>query len=86
MYRLKQLFAGGVFIFVICATVFGRENPTPVEKPREATPTAPPLVTATASQKRVRFVSPGTVVPPFWSTLFASNNRLSNNCNGRWTR
>src|SRR5687768_11780248 len=62
MYRLKQLVGGGLLIFVICGTVFGQENPTPVEKPRETVSAAPPLVTATASAKRVRFVSPGTVV------------------------
>ncbi|MEO8435634.1 MAG: hypothetical protein ABI596_12120 [Pyrinomonadaceae bacterium] len=62
MFKLKQLVSGGLFILFICGTVLGQENPTPVEKPREAASTAPPLVTATASAKRVRFVSPGTVV------------------------
>src|SRR5688572_26952052 len=62
MDRIKQLIGGSLFILVLCGTVLAQENPAPVEKPRETNTAAPPLVTATASAKRVRFVSPGSVV------------------------
>src|SRR5688572_2539058 len=62
MYRFKEVIGRGLFIFVLCGTALAQENPAPVEKPREVVTAAGPLVTATATAKRVRFVSPGTVV------------------------
>src|SRR5688572_22118855 len=62
MDRIKQLIGGSLFILVLCGTVLAQENPAPVEKPRETNTAAPPVVTATASAKRVRFLSPGSVV------------------------
>src|SRR5688572_21396213 len=62
MYRFKEVIGRGLFIFVLCGPALAQENPAPVEKPREVVTAAGPLVTATATDKRVRFVSPGTVV------------------------
>src|SRR5688500_345052 len=62
MYRFKEVIDRGRFIFVLCGTALAQENPAPVEKPREVLTAAGPLVTATATAKRVRFVSPGTVI------------------------
>ena len=64
MYTLKGLISGGLFVFVLAATALAQERRAPIEIRQEpvTTATAAPLVTATATAKRVRFVSPGTVV------------------------
>lgn len=56
-------------MLVLAGTVLAQENPAPIANPQETVPSTPlesiasaPLVTATATAKRVRFVSPGSVV------------------------
>ncbi|MEO8435633.1 MAG: hypothetical protein ABI596_12115, partial [Pyrinomonadaceae bacterium] len=61
MFTIKRFICSSLFAFVLAGTAWAQENPAPVEKLREPIPAAP-LVTATASIKRVRFVSPGSVV------------------------
>ena len=64
MFTLKRLIGGSLFVFVLAGTALAQEIRAPIDTPRE--PVAPipaaPLVTAAATAKRVRFVSPGTVV------------------------
>src|SRR5688572_6434369 len=63
MFTLKRLIGGSLFVFVLAGATLAQENRAPVDTPREPVPVpAAPLVTATATAKRVRFVSPGTVV------------------------
>jgi hypothetical protein len=64
MFTLKRLIGGSLFVFVLAGTALAQENRAPIETPREpvAPASAAPLVTATATAERVRFVSPGTVV------------------------
>ena len=61
MFTLKRLIGGSLFVFVLAGTALAQGNRATIDSPREPAPTAP-LVTAAATAKRVRFVSPGTVV------------------------
>src|SRR5918995_1389845 len=61
MFTLQRFAGCTLFAFVLAGTAFAQENRAPINNPQESTP-ATPLVTATATAKRVRFVSPGTVV------------------------
>ncbi len=53
-----------LFVLFLFSVALAQENRAPIETPRErvAPASAGPLVTATATAGRVRFVSPGTVV------------------------
>ena len=62
MFTLKRLIGGSLFVFVLAGTALAQEIRAPIDTPREPVPAAAPLVTAAATAKRVRFVSPGTVV------------------------
>ena len=64
MFTLKRFIGGSLFVFVLAGTALAQENRAPIETPREPVAPTPaaPLVTATATAKRVRFVSPGSVV------------------------
>src|SRR5688572_26839855 len=61
MFTLKRVISVGLVLFVLAGSTLAQDSPAPVEKTRETVPAAP-LVTAAASAKRVRFVSPGSVV------------------------
>ena len=61
MFTLKRLIGGILFLFVFTGASLAQENRSPIETPREAVATGP-LVTASATARRVRFVSPGSVV------------------------
>src|SRR5688500_4102375 len=70
MFPLKRLISGSLFVCVLSCTALAQESRAPIDTPREPVPAVPqepvvstaPLVTATATAKRLRFVSPGTVV------------------------
>src|SRR5687767_10642430 len=63
MFTLQRFIGGSLFVFVLAGAALAQENRAPVDTPREPVPVvAAPLVTATATARRVRFVSPGTVV------------------------
>jgi endosialidase-like protein len=59
MFIPKHLIVSSLFAFLLAGTALAQEARAPIDNPPVATP---PLVTATATAKRVRFVSPGTVV------------------------
>src|SRR5688500_15084546 len=62
MFKFHRLIGSSLFVLLLIGTALAQENRAPVDtSPVAAVPTAP-LVTATATAKRVRFVSPGTVV------------------------
>ncbi|MCA1606372.1 MAG: hypothetical protein LC775_13080, partial [Acidobacteria bacterium] len=61
MFTLKRFVGGSLFAFILAGTALAQENRAPINNPQESVPAAP-LVKATATAKRVRFVSPGTVV------------------------
>jgi len=61
MFTFKRLIGSSLFVFVLAGTVLTQESRAPIEMPREPVASGP-LVTAAATAKRVRFVSPGTVV------------------------
>src|SRR5687767_7063230 len=61
MFTLKCFVAGSLFVLVLAGTALAQKNRAPISNPQESVP-AVPLVKATATAKRVRFVSPGTVV------------------------
>ena len=61
MFTLKRLVGASLFLFVLAGTTLAQENQAPINTPREPV-TSGPLVTASTTAKRVRFVSPGTVV------------------------
>ena len=61
MSTLMRFVGGSLFAFVLAGTGLAQENRAPIENPQKPV-AATPLVTATATAKRVRFVSPGTVV------------------------
>ncbi|HKO43598.1 MAG TPA: hypothetical protein VJU84_09915, partial [Pyrinomonadaceae bacterium] len=61
MSRPMRFVGGSLFAFVLAGTGLAQENRAPIENPQKPV-AATPLVTATATAKRVRFVSPGTVV------------------------
>ena len=61
MSTLMRFVGGSIFAFVLAGTGLAQENRATIENP-QAPVAATPLVTATATAKRVRFVSPGTVV------------------------
>ncbi len=60
MFRLKRLIGGSVLVFILAGAAPAQENSAPAAS-RDAVAAAP-VVTAAATAKRVRFVSPGTVV------------------------
>ncbi|MEO8435594.1 MAG: hypothetical protein ABI596_11920, partial [Pyrinomonadaceae bacterium] len=64
MFALKRLMGVSLFVFVLAATALAQGNRARLEAPGEpvAPNSAPPLVTATATATRVRFVAPSTVV------------------------
>src|SRR5688572_8646655 len=64
MFSFKRLVASSFFVFVLAGFALAQEDRAPIDNPREPVATIPtaPLVTAAATAKRVRFVSPGTVV------------------------
>lgn len=62
MSTLKRLIGGGLFVLVLSGTALAQQRRAPTEIPRESAVAAAPMVTVTASAKRVRFVSPGSVV------------------------
>src|SRR5687768_7573026 len=63
MFTLQRFIGGSLFVFVLAGATLAQENRAATETPREPVPVAAaPLVTATATAKRVRFVSPGSVV------------------------
>src|SRR5688572_28498199 len=64
MCTLQRLVGSSLFMLVLAASALAQEHRAPVDTPREpvAAVAAAPLVTVTATAKRVRFVSPGTVV------------------------
>jgi hypothetical protein len=63
MFTIQRFIGGSLFIVFLFSAAMAQTR-TPLDKPQE--PVAPisagPLVTATATTERVRFVSPGTVV------------------------
>lgn len=61
MSILMRLIGSSLFVFVFAILTFAQETRTPLETPPQPAVSAP-LVTATVNAKRVRFVSPGTVV------------------------
>src|SRR5687768_4137548 len=61
MFTLTRLIGRSLFILVLASTALAQESRAPIDNPSTPTP-AGPLVTATATEKRVRFVSPGSVV------------------------
>ena len=61
MFNTYRLIGGSLFVLVLFITALAQENRESVETAREPV-AAGPLVTAAATSKRVRFVSPGTVV------------------------
>jgi hypothetical protein len=61
MFTLTRLLGAGLFGFVLGVTALAQESRAPVDEPVAVVPAAP-MVTATATARRVRFVSPGTVV------------------------
>lgn len=61
MFIRKRLIGGSLFVFLLATTALAQENRATIDTPQVPVPAAP-LVTATATAKRVRFVSPGTVV------------------------
>ncbi len=61
MFTLTRLIYGSLVVFVLTSVALAQENRAPLNTTRESVATAP-LVTVTATSKRVRFVSPGSVV------------------------
>ncbi len=64
MFTLKRVIGNSLFVFMLAAAALAQESRAPIDNRQEPVPAAAaaPLVTATATAKRVRFVSPGTVV------------------------
>ena len=64
MFACKRLIGSSLFVFVLAGTVLTQEIRTTRLAPGEAVAPMPagPLVTATATADRVRFVAPGTVI------------------------
>jgi len=64
MFTFKRLLGSSLFVLVLAGTVLTQEIRTTRQAPGEAVAPLPagPLVTATASTDRVRFVAPGTVI------------------------
>src|SRR5687768_7489795 len=61
LISVHRLIGSSLFVLFLFSTSLAQENRTPVDSPQPAV-AAGPLVTATATAKRVRFVSPGTVI------------------------
>ena len=59
--RRSRVIGLGLFILALAGPVLAQESRAPIDNPQTPAPSAP-LVTAAATGKRVRFVSPGTVV------------------------
>jgi len=63
MCTLKRLIRCSIVAVVLAGTALAQENRAPIDNSVEPVPSASgPVVTATATSKRVRFVSPGTAV------------------------
>ena len=69
MLKTRRLIGSGLFVLILFGAALAQEKRTPNDNRQEPSPDAlpgpvpaAPLVTATATAKRVRFVSPGTVV------------------------
>jgi hypothetical protein len=64
MFSPRRLIGSSLVVFVLGGAVLAQESRAPIYTSPEPVPTVPtaPLVTATATAKRVRFVSPGSVV------------------------
>ena len=64
MLNTHCLIGSSLFVLFLFSTALAQENRAPIDNPREAVAPIPaaPLVTAAATAKRVRFVSPGAVV------------------------
>jgi len=61
VFTLKRFIGGSLFVFMLAATALTQESRAQIDTPREPVASGP-MVTATATARRVRFVSPGTVV------------------------
>ncbi len=61
MFTLKRFCIETLIVVVLAATASAQENLAHTTPPQERAPAAP-LVTATATAKRVRFVVPGSVI------------------------
>ena len=61
MFTLKRFVGSSLCVLVLAGTAFAQENRAPINNSQEPVLSAP-LVTATSTARRVRFVSPGTVV------------------------
>ena len=63
MSTLKRLISCSIVALVLAGTALAQDNRARIDNPVEPVPVASgPVVTATATTKRVRFVSPGTAV------------------------
>lgn len=64
MFNAHRVIGGSLFVLFLFTTALAQENRASMETPRETVVVAStaPMVTATATAERVRFVSPGTVV------------------------
>src|SRR5687767_15077529 len=64
MFSIHRLIGSSLFVLLLFSTALGQENRAAIDTSREPVAIGPaaPLVTATATAKRVRFVSPGSVV------------------------
>jgi hypothetical protein len=57
MCTLKRLVGGSLFVFFLFSAALAQENRTAIDNPRESVASRP-LVTASATAARMRFVSP----------------------------
>lgn len=61
MFTTHRLISSSLFVIFLFSLALAQDNRAPIDNARQST-AAVPLVTAAATAKRVRFVSPGTVV------------------------
>ena len=59
MFSLKRYIGSVLLLYVLAGTALAQQQGAPIELPREPVVSGP-LITAAATAKRVRFVSPGT--------------------------
>src|SRR5687767_3349445 len=62
MFSSRHVIFTGVFVFLLAGIASAQEPRAVIADPDQPVIASPPLVTATSTAKRVRFVSPGTVV------------------------
>src|SRR5688572_26567210 len=62
MFTIGRLIGGSLCVFVLSVIALAQDGRRATETPPEPAVAAAPMVTVTATAKRVRFVSPGTVV------------------------